>query len=707
MNGLQVGVDIGGTFTDCVVITEQGELIAAKSPSTPPTFANGMLNSMGLVAEQMGLSFGEFCTRIRVLAHGTTVGTNALIQRRGAKVGLLTTKGHEDIIHIMRGSRGIDSRNLNQLVHFPESRKPVPIVPKRYIRGVSERVDCHGQVVVELNEEEVVRSVEALLALGVESFAVCLLWSFKHPKHELRIAEIIRKRAPQAFVSCSVELAPKWGEYERLTAAALNAYIGPVTSNYLKMLDAKLKSAGYLQPLQITSCGGGSISVERAIQAPLLTLDSGPVSGVTASQFLGQLIDCPNIITTDMGGTSFDVGIVHQGRPAYNFTANVAQYEYFIPKVDIQAIGSGGGSLARVDPLTRTLRVGPESAGADPGPACYGKGNATPTVTDADVVLGYIDPDNFLGGRIRLDREKSIEAVDRVARELGLSLHETAAGIAKIAEFKMADIIRKTTVEKGFDPRDFTLFAFGGAGPVHAGVFARELGVQKVLIPLNRIASTWCAFGAATADILHVHERVEIQSSPFDLAKVSRQIEQLARKACDQMEQDGVKPSTVQLKFSIDMRHRGQINEVEVELPKSVNKRLPRLTPKILSMLDGLFYERYEAIYGKGSSYGGARLEMVTFRVRARSTTQELRLKKASRRRSALSPAARNGARAVYWTDLRRAVKTPIFDGAALVAGNQVDGPAIVETTDTNIVVHPRQRLSVDSLGNFELHFRN
>ncbi|NDI23033.1 MAG: hydantoinase/oxoprolinase family protein, partial [Betaproteobacteria bacterium] len=328
-----VGVDIGGTFTDCVVVDDQGRLIAAKSPSTPPHFAQGMLAAMALAAEQLGLEFSHFCQQIAVLTHGTTVGTNALIQRKGAKLGLITTMGHEDAIHIMRGSRGVSSRNLNQVVHFPESRKPTPIVTKRMIRGVSERVDCFGEVVVPLNLDQVQAAIEFLLAEGAQAIAVCLLWSFKNPQHEHQIAAMIRRLAPDCFVSCSVDLAPKWGEYERLTATALNAYIGPVTARYLSALDQQLRESGYRQALQITQCGGGSISVQRAIQAPLLTLDSGPVSGVTGSQFLGQLIGTDNIITTDMGGTSFDVGIIDQGQPAFSFTANVAQYEYFIPKV--------------------------------------------------------------------------------------------------------------------------------------------------------------------------------------------------------------------------------------------------------------------------------------------------------------------------------------------------------------------------------------
>lgn len=703
MPGLHVGVDIGGTFTDCVVITEKGAVVTTKSPSTPPHFADGMVSAMELASAELGLVFKDFCQKISVLTHGTTVGTNALIQRRGAKVGLITTKGHEDAIHIMRGSRGVTSRNLNQVVHFPESQKPVPIVPKKWVRGVSERVDCMGEIVVPLNKENVERAITELLDQGVEAIAVCLLWSFKAPAHERYIKERILKRAPHMFVSCSVDLAPKWGEYERMTATALNAYIGPVTSDYLKKLDLRLKSAGYTKPLQITQCGGGSISVERAIEAPLLTLDSGPVSGVTGSQFLGRILNIDNVITTDMGGTSFDVGIIHAGQPSFSFMANVAQYEYFIPKVDIQAIGSGGGSLAVVDRLTKTLRVGPESAGANPGPACYGKGNETPTVTDADLVLGYIDPDNFLGGKIVLDKEKSVAAVQRVADQLGLGLYETAAGIAKIAEFKMADIIRKTTVEKGLDPRDFSLFAFGGAGPVHAGIFARELGAQKVLVPLNRVASTWCAFGAATASLLHIHERVEILSSPFEIKQVNAVLAELTTAASRQMGNDGIPASGRRFQFSVDMRHRGQINEVEVPLSDDAVKSGMRLTDKDLAALIERFYVRYEAIYGRGSSYRDSRLEMVTFRLRAMGASRTVTLPKAKRSAAAIKEKAKTGKRKVYWTDLGKQLVTQVYNGELLDYGNAVSGPAIVETSHTTIVVHPQQKLLVDAYGNFEL----
>jgi N-methylhydantoinase A len=698
--GFLVGVDIGGTFTDCVALGQDGRVTATKAPSTPGNFAEGMLAALRVAAERRGLPFAKFCRGIDVLTHGTTVGTNTLIQRKGAKVGLITTRGHEDAIHIMRGSRGVTSRDIRKVVHFPESAKPAPIVPKRLIEGVSERVDCFGEVVVPLNEAEAEAAIRRLAAAGVEAIGVCFLWSFRRPAHELRVKEMIRDLAPKVFVSCSVEIAPKWGEYERVTATALNAYIGPVMARYLGSLDRELKSAGYTRPLQITQCGGGSISVEEAMRSPLLTLDSGPVSGVTGSVQLGRAMGCPNIITTDMGGTSFDVGIIFDGRPAYSFVSNVAQYEYFLPKVDIQAIGSGGGSLARVEAASRTLQVGPESAGADPGPACYGKGGETATVTDADVVLGVINPDNFLGGRMRLDRAKAVAAVKRVAEPLGLGLNEAAAGIARIAEFKMADIIRKMTVEKGFDPREFVLFAFGGAGPAHAGVFARELGVKKVVIPQKEIASTWCAFGAASADILHVYEQVDIQPSPFELERINSGLKDLEKKAGRQLEQDGISRSRRRFSFSLDIRHKGQINEVEVMLDGG------RLKPNFWEPLRRRFYARYEQLYGKGSSYRDARLEAVTLRLRATAETPRPKLKVSRGVSPSLKSEAKRGKRKIYWSEKKKAIDTPILDGAHLVPGNRIKGPAVVETTDTTVAVHPGCVLKVDAFGNFEISFR-
>lgn len=700
MSSYLVGVDIGGTFTDCVVIDEAGTVVTAKSPSTPGNFAQGMIDAVSTAAGMLGVEPDRLYRQIALLSHGTTVGTNAVVQKRGAKVGLITTKGHHDVIHIMRGSRGVSGRDVRQVVHFPESRKPQPIVPKRLIEGVSERVDCLGQVVVPLNEAEAEAAIRRLLDKGVEAIAVCFLWSFLHPDHERRVCDMIRAAAPGIFVTCSADLVPKWGEYERTTAVALNAYVGPLTAGYLSNLDGRLQSLGYRQPLQITQCGGGTISVDKAMEAPLLTLDSGPVSGVTGSLYLGRVMDYPNVITTDMGGTSFDVGIIYDGKPAFSFVSNVNQYEYFIPKVDIQAIGAGGGSLVRIDERTRTMRVGPESAGAVPGPVCYGRGGTVPTVTDADVVLGFLNPDNFAGGRMKLDKAKAEAAVGRVADRLGMSLLECASGIAKIVDFQMADIIRKMTVGKGFDPRDFVLFAFGGAGPAHAGVFSQELGVQKVVVPQRETASTWCAFGAASADVLHIYEQVDIMASPLDAMRINRNLEWLEEEARRQMAKDGIAPARQSLQFSVDMRHRGQINEVEVVLDWE------RAAGDFEGPLRESFRRKYEQLYGRGSSFHGARLEMVTFRVRATAETPRPRLVAAETLTGEILPAARRPSRPIYWEETKGLVETPAYDGNLLRPGNEVAGPTVVETPDTTVVVRPGQTLRVDAFGNFEIALR-
>src|SRR3954463_14059142 len=562
-----VGIDIGGTFTDFAVGERAGKLLTTKFPSTPQDFSRGMMDALGAGAEALGISLDNFCRDIDFLSHGTTVGTNTIIQKRGAKVGLITTRGHEDAIHIMRGSRGYGGRDIRKVVHFPETSKPAPIVPKRLIRGVSERVDCFGEIVVALNEAETEAAVRELIGQSVEAIAVCFLWSFRNPRHELRVKEIVRRIAPQVFVTISYDIAPKWGEYERVTATALNAYLGPVMSGYLQNLDSSLKNLGYGHGLQITQCGGGTVPVARAGEAPLLTLDSGPVSGVTASMFLGNAMGEKNVITTDMGGTSFDVSIIHEGKPAYSFISNTDQYEYFLPKVDLQAIGAGGGSLARVNRDTRTLTVGPDSAGAFPGPVCYGRGGSVPTVTDAQLVLGYLDPENFAGGRFKLDKGAATAAIEQLGGQIGMSAVECAAGICRMVELHMADIIRKVTVEKGFDPREFALFAFGGAGPAHAAVFARELGVRKVIVPQRKAASTWCAFGAAAADVLHIFEHTEIMPTPVPAKRVNDQLDALETRAKQLMKGEGIEAKRQRFEFSIDLRHKGQINEVEITLP--------------------------------------------------------------------------------------------------------------------------------------------
>ena len=694
-----VGIDIGGTFTDCAIVDHKGTLLTTKVPSTPQDFSRGMMDALDAGAQALGVKLSDFCRDIAFLSHGTTVGTNTIIQKKGARVGLITTKGHEDAIHIMRGSRGYGGRDIRKVVHFPETSKPAPIVPKRLIRGVSERVDCFGEVVVALNESQAQAAIEELVREGVEAIAICFLWSFRNPAHELRVKELVRKIKPDLFVTCSVDIAPKWGEYERVTATALNAYLGPVMSSYLGRINESVVKLGYRHGLQITQCGGGTVPVERAGDAPLLTLDSGPVSGVTASMFLGAAMGEKNVITTDMGGTSFDVSIIHGGKPAYSFISNTDQYEYFLPKVDLQAIGAGGGSLVRVQPEARTMSVGPDSAGAFPGPVCYGRGGTIPTVTDAQLVLGYLDADNFAGGRMKLDKASALREISLIGKSIGLSPVETAAGICRIVELQMADVIRKVTVEKGYDPREFVLFAFGGAGPAHAGVFARELGVRKVVIPQRKAASTWCAFGAAAADVLHIFEHSEIMGMPVPAKRVNDRLDQLARKASALMKSENIAAGRQRFEFSLDVRHKGQINEVEVLLPWE------RLAGGYEPALRKLFVDKYEKLYGRGSALAGAQLEIVVCRLRARALTPRPKLVRRKSGKKAIPSGAKRTTRSIYWPDLKKYRATPVFDGENLLIGNQVKGPAIVETADTTVVVHPGRTLRLDPLGNFEITF--
>jgi len=533
----------------------------------------------------------------------------------------------------------------------------------------------------------------------VQAIAICFLWSFRNPAHENRVKELVRHIAPEVFVTTSFEIAPKWGEYERVTATALNAYLGPVMGGYLGRLDSSLRELGYEHGLQITQCGGGTVPVARAGEAPLLTLDSGPVSGVTASMFLGAAMGAKNVITTDMGGTSFDVSIIYQGKPAYSFISNTDQYEYFLPKVDLQAIGAGGGSLVRVQPEKRTMTVGPDSAGAFPGPVCYSRGGTVPTVTDAQLVLGYLDPNNFAGGRMKLDRQGAVDAIGALGAEIGMNAIECAAGVCRIVELQMADIIRKVTVEKGFDPRDFVLFAFGGAGPAHAGVFARELGVRKVIIPQRKAASTWCAFGAAAADVLHIFEHTEIMPTPVPAKRINDALSALERSAKALMAEEGIAAERQRYEFSLDVRHKGQINEVEITLPWA------RLPNDYEGDLRKAFVARYEQLYGRGSALPGAQLEIVVCRLRAKALTPQPKLIKARKTSARIPRAAIRKKRDIYWPDLGKRRSTAVYDGERLAAGNKIAGPAIVETADTTVVVQPRTRLRVDELGNFELTF--
>ena len=424
------GVDIGGTFTDCVLVDETGTITLAKASSTPQDFSQGFLDAIEEAARQRGIDPEGIFGEIELLLHGTTVGTNVLVQMRGAKTGLITTRGHRDALVMMRSYGRSAGLPIEKLLHVSRHRKPDPIVPPQLIKEVSERVDWAGDVFLPLNEDEARAAVEELVAEGVDAIAISFLWGFVNPDHERRVKALVQELAPDVFVSCAHELIAKPGEYERTAAAAINCYVGPSTSTYVQRLDGATRERGYTHPLLIMQAAGGVVPANEVAEAPLFTIGSGPVGGVTGATFLADVLGHKNVIACDMGGTSFDVGLVHDGLPISSSETVINQYTFFMPRLLIESIGAGGGSIVWVDEQSGTIRVGPESAGADPGPACYGRGGERPTITDANVLLGRYNPENFLGGRLALDREAAERAMASVAEALGMDVVEAAAGAA-------------------------------------------------------------------------------------------------------------------------------------------------------------------------------------------------------------------------------------------------------------------------------------
>ena len=688
------GVDIGGTFTDVVIVDEQGRVTLAKSASTPDDFSRGFFTALGEGAQALGLSLRSLLAQTALLSHGTTVATNVVVERRGAKVGLLTTAGHGDALLIMRAYGRAAGLSAAETLRFSATSKPAPLVPRSLIHEIAERVDVRGEVVVRLDEDAVRKAVRSLCAAGVEALAIAFLWSFRHPAHEIRAREIVQEEAPDLFVTCSAELVPLLGEYERTVATVMNSYVGPVTSQYVDRIARRAGDEGLKAPFLLMQCNGGLTSATSAKRSPLLLLQSGPCGGVMGAAYLGGLLGHRNIIASDMGGTTFDVGLVHEGLPLRTSTTIVHQYEFYVPAIDVKSIGAGGGSIAWLDDKRGALSVGPRSAGAMPGPICYRRGGREPTVTDADVVLGYIDPDYFLGGRASLDRDAAWRAMAALGAPLGLDAWRTAAGINRIVDEHMADLIRRETIEKGLDPRDFVMFSYGGAGPCHAGAYARELGVSTLIVPLSNTASVWSAFGVVSADVVHVYQHDQLMAAPFELAPLRRLFAELAAEAQAEFAAEGFATSQLQLRWSADMRHRLQVHVVEVEFSPQQDDAL------LASSLLARFTARYEALYGVGTAYGEAGVELVTLRLHASATVNKPKLEAVTACATAPPAKACAAPRAIFWPELDALLETPIYRAEELRAGNVIMGPAVIEPSVTTIVVRPGQRAELDAYGN-------
>jgi N-methylhydantoinase A len=686
-----IGVDIGGTFTDLVLVDGEGRLTTTKALSTPGELEVGVFNAVQNAAEQIGMSAEALLAQVMAFGHGTTQATNAVIERDGAKTGLLATRGFGDTLAIQRLMGFTAGVPVSRLGWYSRRRYPEPIVPRRPVREIRERVDHQGKILVELDEQSVRTAVRDLIAEGVQTFAVAFLWSFRNPEHERRAGAIIAEIAPDAYVTLSSDVAPVIGEYERTATAALNSYLAPKVVSYLGGIEEMLRKRGFKGAFSILNSAGGVMPVAEAARRPVTLVTSGPTGGVMGSVHLAKRLGYRNLITTDMGGTSFDVAIVVDEKPLMSLNHEAGGFHIATPMIEVRAIGAGGGSIARA--IDGQLKVGPDSANAWPGPACYGRGGTEPTVTDADVVLGIIDPETFLGGKMKLDRAAAEKAVwEKIAEPLGLSTEAAAAGIRRIVDAQMADTLREVTIGRGYDPRDFVIFAYGGAGPVHCAGYGAELGVPKMIVPVTSMAHS--AYGALAADVQYSRERAMLMrggggprklSDGLDAAAVGAAFAELEDDCRVAMSRAGVASEDVRLLRAVDLRYRRQTNDLMISFPQGVVEQAA------LEDLVARFEETYEQTYGKGSAFREAGIELTNVRVEAFGAARrpELWIE-------ASSQAPRPSRRRIFEPVAMQWMETAVYNWRELTVGFVVQGPAVIEHPETSVFVAAGQ---VASLG--------
>ena len=663
---LSIAVDIGGTFTDVVAADPRtGRYAARKVPTTPGRLVEAV--GLGALAalDALGRSPGE----VERFVHGTTVGTNAALERRGAVTAVLATDGFEDVLEIGRQRRSV----LYDL--FMDAETPVFLAPRQRRRGIRERIGAEGDVVLALDEEHARAAVRTLVAdHGVEAFAVCLLFSFRNPAHELRLREIIHEEAPGAGVSLSCEVDPEFREYERTVVTSFDAYLRPVIERYVRDLVTHLREVGITAPLQIMQSRGGITSAGQVAARPVSVLLSGPAAGVIGAREAGLASGASNLITIDVGGTSADIALVAEGKPLVSTSGRIGGYPLRVPMVDVNAIGAGGGSIAWID-AGGGFRVGPRSAGSDPGPACYGRGGTDPTVTDASLVLGYLDPDSFA---IRLDGDAAHAAVARLGERLGLPPVKTAAGIHRILNAGMADGIRLVSIRRGHDPRDFALVPLGGAGPVHGGRLAAELSIPRMIVPPT--PGVLSALGLLFASVEHdAVATVAVRAAAADPASLERVYAGLEAQTSARLAADGVELAAVETARSVDARYAGQTDTLPVPIdgldPAEIAER---------------FHDAHHRVNGHADR--NLPVEIVNLRV-----VQSFRPPRPPLAQAAGAPSRPARSRPAYFEELGGFVDTPVVNRSDVV---ELTGPAIVEQADTTLVLYPGQHAVSDGTGN-------
>ena len=692
-----IGIDIGGTFTDAFAADTEGRVFAAKSPSTPPDFESGMIATIEELARSMGVSTQSLLADTAYICHGTTATLNALVTGDVAKVGFLTTMGHADSIQIMNLEGRYAGRGSDYIKMMGRTSKPAPLVPRSSIREVIERVDYKGEALIPLNEDQARQAISELLAEGVEGFAVSLLWSFRHPAHEKRLRELILEQAPEAYVGLSCELSPRIREYPRSVTTIMSTQVGPKLRDYLRPLSAHLSDRGFTGSLLVMQGSGGAVTAQDAPDRAITTIGSVLTGGLVGCRNLGAQLGHDNIISTDIGGTTFLVGMIVDGEPVKDTSTVLNQYTISTPMVKVNTIGAGGGAIAWVD-SGGNLKVGPRSAGARPGPACYDQGGREPTVTDADLVLGIVNPANFLGGRQSLDIELSRKAIrENVADPLGLSVEEAAAAIYAIQNAQAADLVRTVVVNSGYDPRDFVVYAFGGAGPMHCASYSRDLGAKAVVVPLGATAATFSAYGLATSDVVLSAELSDPANFPIDPAAAQQVFETLESDVRTRMDAQQLPFKSVEIDRQVDIRYSMQLSEVATPVPPGP------LDATALESVATRFDDLYARLYGPEAAFRDAGLQLITYRVYATGTlpfSAEL----PEHPPGSGAPTTR-GRRRAFLSHERGWEDAAIYQNADLRAGHNFSGPAIVEADTTTLAIPSGVDAEVDRLGNVVLTY--
>jgi N-methylhydantoinase A len=663
-----IGIDVGGTFTDIVVASPDGQTIIAKAATTPADQSDGVLEGIALAARQLDLTTAALLAETSRIVHGTTVATNALLEGKTAPVGLLTTEGHRDVIEMREGLKP-ERYNLRMA-------PPTPLVPRRLRLPVRERMRPDGTVAIALDKISLDRAIGRLAEENVRAVAICFLHAWRNPEHEQLAAAAVRARMQDAYVTTSSDVLPRIKEFERFSTTVANAAVGPVIDTYLHRLRDRLSESGYRGELLVILSHGGVATVEEATRLAAGTALSGPAGGVAAAVALSRDGVAKDLIAFDMGGTSTDIALVRDGQPILSDGKTVANARIALPSLDIVTLGAGGGSIGKVD-AAGLLAVGPESAGADPGPACYGQGGTEPTVTDANLVLGYLDPGNFLGGRRSLDREAATAAVRKLADRLGLTVAEAAGGIHRLVNTRMADGVRVATVRRGVDPRGHALLAFGGAAGLHVTAVAGELGVKRVVVPIA--ASVLSAWGMLNTDLRVELTRGQSQSGGLDIAGLNAALAEMEREGRARLSWfDG----EIMIRHTADMRYGEQVFEINVPLDGVARTR---------EAIEDAFHAAHERLY----TYALRDQDVVLVNAGV-SVIGRLPAAPVARRDAAASPAPPKSRRQVF---LGRLVDIPVYDFAALAPGQAMSGPAIIESDTTTVLLRNEEAARFDPRG--------